>query len=354
MDKLEIKAGRKALALIKKEGLTSDMVYAMAGAAGGPKWIVLGGIDRYLFGDFFAERRRPLHLIASSIGAWRFAAAMASPDPLEGLTQFKDIYFQQFYSEKVVKQEVTETAHRLIKELFTPQHIEHILQHPYGRLQITTALSSPLSRNEKSVGLSLSIMGSMIANAMHRSFLQPFYQRVIFRNQRDCEDLFDDPYFNTAYVPLRKTNFLDAILASSSIPMVMEPIQGIEGAPKGVYRDGGIIDYHMLHRYQCPENQLVLLPHFFEQYKQGWFDKHLSYRKPRAKELENVVMIYLTKAFIDTLPNQKVPDRKDFTAFSNEERNRLWAQAYEQSLELGHELQRLIESGKIVEVLSPI
>ena len=33
-------------------------------------------------------------------------------------------------------------------------------------------------------------------------------------------------------------------MASGSIPIVMKRVRNISCAPKGIYRDGGLIDYH--------------------------------------------------------------------------------------------------------------
>jgi len=84
-----IKAGPKALALIRDEGLRPERIRVMAGAAGGPKWLVLYHLDRLLFSSFFKVRATPLHFIGSSIGAWRFAA-LSQPDPLDALDRFRD------------------------------------------------------------------------------------------------------------------------------------------------------------------------------------------------------------------------------------------------------------------------
>ena len=90
-------AGKKALPVIRDEGLDPERVQIVAGAAGGPKWLVLYGLDRLLFGRFFKDRKNPLHLIGSSIGTWRFAAASVS-DPVSGIERFKEAYFSQRYS----------------------------------------------------------------------------------------------------------------------------------------------------------------------------------------------------------------------------------------------------------------
>ena len=50
-------------------------VMGVIGASGGPKWLVLHGLDRVLFPWLLANANAsaPLHSVASSIGSWRFA-----------------------------------------------------------------------------------------------------------------------------------------------------------------------------------------------------------------------------------------------------------------------------------------
>ena len=51
---LSIQAGPDALALIRDEGLRPERVRIVPAASGGPKWLVLSALDRYLFGTFLA------------------------------------------------------------------------------------------------------------------------------------------------------------------------------------------------------------------------------------------------------------------------------------------------------------
>ena len=52
-DHLTLFAGKKALEIIRGEGLQPERISAVASAAGGPKWLVLSRLDRALFGSFF-------------------------------------------------------------------------------------------------------------------------------------------------------------------------------------------------------------------------------------------------------------------------------------------------------------
>ncbi|WAM30005.1 hypothetical protein OZ403_18480 [Myxococcus sp. NMCA1] len=88
---LTLLAGPDALRLIRERGLRGDDVDVVPGASGGPKWLVLAGLDRALFASLFQNRSRPLHLIGSSIGSWRLAC-VAQKDPVLALRRFEAAY----------------------------------------------------------------------------------------------------------------------------------------------------------------------------------------------------------------------------------------------------------------------
>lgn len=70
-------------------------------------------------------------------------------------------------------------------------------------------------------------------------------------------------------------NLKPALQASGSIPYLMNGVQQIPGAPKGVYRDGGPVDYHLDVPFGLDGSGIVLYPHFSQRIIPGWFDKHL-------------------------------------------------------------------------------
>mgnify|MGYP000007987400 CR=1 FL=1 len=81
MKALELRVGAKAAQRLGKEGWHADLIDGLIGASGGPKWLILGRLDRVLISELLSERSRPLDAVGSSIGSWRHAA-MAQPDPL--------------------------------------------------------------------------------------------------------------------------------------------------------------------------------------------------------------------------------------------------------------------------------
>src|SRR5574338_141933 len=99
MRALTLRAGRHAYDLIRERGLRAEDVDVIPAASGGAKWLVLAGLDRYLFGEFLrAPRTRPMHLIGSSIGSWRMAC-LAQDDPVAALGRGHRAYiYEQRYT----------------------------------------------------------------------------------------------------------------------------------------------------------------------------------------------------------------------------------------------------------------
>ena len=111
-DNLVFYAGRKAFEIIREEGLRPDRISVVAGAAGGPKWLVLRHLDRVLFSDWFKDRKQPLFLIGSSIGAWRFAGQCMA-DPITSLSDFESAYIHQAYEGKPSPEAVSRESARI-------------------------------------------------------------------------------------------------------------------------------------------------------------------------------------------------------------------------------------------------
>ena len=78
---LRFKAGKEAFDSVRREGFAPDRIGTIAGASGGAKWLVLSQLDRVIFDRILPRLRAPVHLLGSSIGAWRFAC-YAQADPL--------------------------------------------------------------------------------------------------------------------------------------------------------------------------------------------------------------------------------------------------------------------------------
>jgi len=64
-----IHAGPLALQLLASEGLHPHHVTTIAGAAGGAKGLILGPLDRFLFGQWLPQNSQAVDLVGASIGA---------------------------------------------------------------------------------------------------------------------------------------------------------------------------------------------------------------------------------------------------------------------------------------------
>jgi hypothetical protein len=135
-----------------------------------------------------------------------------------------------------------------------------------------------------------------------------------------------------------------SLLASGSIPLVLQAVNDIAGAPQGPYWDGGLIDYHLHLPYQRDEG-LVLYPHFSDYIVPGWLDKSLPWRRARDAALENVILISPSPEFVAHLPNSKLPDRADFKAYGQNHslRMRDWRRAIGESERMAEDFARWCE-----------
>ncbi len=352
---LSLFAGRDALARIRADGLSPASVQVVAGAAGGPKWLVLYHLDRFILPTWMQGRQAPLFLVGSSIGAWRFAA-LSCDDP-GALDRFLDAYTQQRYHGRPTAQEVSRESARILDRFLQDSQVEAILAHPFLRLNILAVRSKWPASSESPPLLGLGLACASIGNLFSRKALGLFFERALFFHPGRRPPFFETGGFPVQTIPLAKTNLKRALLASGSIPLVMEGVREIPGARSGMYRDGGLIDYHMDIPYQGNEDGgLVLYPHYTDRIIPGWLDKRLTWRKPRCENMRNVLLVCPSKEFVETLPNGKIPDRNDFRTFQGRDRERFayWKTVVETSRILAEEFHEVVQSGRIRHLVQPL
>ncbi|MDY6822784.1 MAG: hypothetical protein SWH68_03160 [Thermodesulfobacteriota bacterium] len=350
-----IYAGKKALSVIRDGGFSPDRVAAVAGAAGGPKWLVLYGLDRFLFGDWFKDRERPLYLLGASIGTWRFAGASVA-DPLAAIDRLKSAYIYQRYSDKPTAAEVSAEAVNILKRYIGDDEIRQILEHPYFRLNFLAVRCTLPPLKSEARPLQLPILGlAALCNTVSRSSLGFFFQRALFHHPVDGDFFNSLNGFPLHKIPLTPSNIRKAMIASGSIPMVMQGVADIPDAPPGVYRDGGIIDYHLNVPFATGPEELVLFPHYVNRIIPGWFDKQVKWRKPDPGCLDNVVMVAPSPAFVASLPHGKIPDRKDFITLRGRDDTRFayWNAVADKSRALADSFHSAVASGRVAEMAEP-
>lgn len=345
---LTVRAGPRAAARIRAEGLQAAMVEILPGAAGGPKGLGISGLDRAVFGEWLPRAPRVRHLIGASIGAWRFAAACCA-DPMKALAEFARLYTEQSYPPRPSRRFVSDAAREMLRALFAGREAE-ILSSAWNRLHILTVRGRwPLTR-DSSLHTPLGFALAAFANAIGRRHLARFIDRTVFLDARDRPPFmavgelnpaaagpplrFDA--FHTHVVPLDAGNLAQALLASASIPMVLEGVPDIPRAPTGVYWDGGIADYHLHLPYHRAAG-LVLYPHFTDRIVPGWLDKGMPWRRAKGEWLDNVIVVSPAPEYLSSLPGGKLPDRKDFARYAGDDAGRMaaWRRAIAESERLG-------------------
>lgn len=338
---LQVTAGATARAQLAEKGWDPALFSLLLGASGGPKWLVLSQLDRVLFGEFLPRREAPLHILGTSIGSWRHAC-LGQDDPLAALDRMEQHYIHQRYSARPSTAEVTEASLAILREVLGPKGVAQIVHNERLITHVGTVRGrGPLAVSQRQIHMMGLVMAGL-SNAIARSWLQPWYQRVLFSGSGDATDTgmrWRD--FGTQSVQLTEDNAEDALLASASIPLTLDGVPTPQGAPPGLYWDGGVVDYHHpIDAYQG--DGLVLYPHFYSYIIPGWLDKSFPSRRPQGDVLDKVVILSPSPDFVATLPGAKIPDRKDFQQLSTDQRFEAWWQAVKQCEALAEEFTDLL------------
>lgn len=349
---LSLRAGKRALARIRERGLQPADVAILPGAAGGPKGLGIQGLDLALFGEWLPRAPRERTLIGASIGSWRFASACL-PDPSAGIRRLGELYTSQRYAKGVSMAEVSRSCVQLLDQLLDGQDAA-VLNNPLYRLNIIVVKSHGLLRHDHKAKLSLGLSSVIGNNLLARQRLARHFDRVILHDARQTPPLAKLEDFRSHLHVLDGSNLRHALLASGSIPMVMEAIREIPGLEPGAYRDGGLLDYHLDLPYAG--DGVVLYPHFTDKVVPGWFDKGLPWRRGDAERLQDVLLLSPSREYLATLPHGKLPDRSDFKRYLGDDngRERYWRQAMAESERLGDEFLELTDSSRLADRLQPL
>jgi hypothetical protein len=348
MTSICIRAGKRAYEIIRDGGFHFDRVTTYFGPATGPRWLIASGFDLTLLKSDLLGRSRSIHLVGSSAGAMRFAAWL-QPEPEKSYRTLMENYIGMTYTRNDTPATVLKSLVNLANTYIEDDALSFALANKKYRLAVITARARNLVASElkwvQHIGLGI----CFLFNAINRSYIHDFAERVVFYNGPTPPHFCLLTDYRGRYIRLNEINFKYAVMASGAIPLVVAGIKDIYGAPSGIYRDGGLIDYHMTHNYARTNEDIILFFNHQERIIPGWLDKKLSYRRPKEDILNNVVMIYPTDTFIAGLPGGKVPERDDFATFIDNPSTRIknWWRAVEIAQPLGEEFLELVESNKI-------
>ncbi len=312
MQALRIYAGSKALAHLKTQGLAAPDVRTMPAAAGGPKGLILGPLDRFIFGQWLAQSSQPVDLVGASIGAWRMATACLN-DSVKAFERLEKDYIHQDYALEPGKK--FPTPDRISADFgaslqaFYGGRVKEVLSHPRYKLHIVTSRGRHLLGREGALRTPLGYAGAFFTNVVKRKAMGAWLERVVFSTAAELPFRTGD--YRTRQIALNEANFNPALQASCSIPFVLRAVHDIPGAPRGAYWDGGITDYHLHLDYRA-EDGIVLYPHFQQAVVPGWLDKSLKWRHGSSAFLDRMIVLAPSEEWIKKLPRGKLPDRTDF------------------------------------------
>ncbi|MCP3986340.1 MAG: patatin-like phospholipase family protein [bacterium] len=357
---LVIRAGRFAREYLANEGWRPEAFSTLVGASGGPKWLVLSRIDRALAEWLLPGRAVPLDLLGSSIGSFRHAA-FSVREPGAAIARLERAYVEQRYDgpERPSQARVSGETARIVEQALGATGEAELLENRVLRNHVVTARWRP-GRRGAGLAFRLALGASAAANVLSRRHLGAFFERVVFA-PKEGAIRFDPLGFGrdrghgsserAARPVLTADNLQPALLASGSIPLLMEGVHDPGGAPPGLYLDGGILDYHFDFSFHTAPG-LILFPHFFDRITPGWFDKPLRHRRPRLVDLDRVVMIAPSPEFVERLPGGKVPDRVDFERLPTDARQKRWWDVIDRCHELEAAVHELWAGKSTLEIRS--
>lgn len=348
MSLLNFSAGATAFDQIQRDGLSPNQVSAIFGASGAAKWLSIYGLDRAIFSQWLTGASHQIRLFGTSVGAFKLAAACHT-DPAVALDNLAHGYIAQSFPNGINADEIEREFQPISDLVSGGAKAEEILTHPYlrfacGAVRCHGGLASYSTKRQATACAQASAI-----NLKGRAALANKLDRVVFHDNR-CEfPIHASDGYRTQTVPLDVDNFRAALKASGSIPVYMHGVEDIAGAGPGMYRDGGLLDYHPVPGNFWRDDGLILYPHFYPDCKVGWFDKFLPWRKAGPALLDQAVIISPSDEFWATTELGRTPDRQDFARFrnNNAERIRLWQNVAEQSHLLGEEFLQLARSGDL-------
>jgi len=324
----------------------------MLAASGGPRWLGLVGIDRALLKFLeHSQSSTRLPLLGASSGAWRLAA-LCCDDSANTYEELICEYVEQRYVGSPTPDEISQVCRDYLDRLFTSPRVETILSNPKLQLNFTTAI---MDREHPSKGQTiLALSKGWLLNTAARRLLGKTFKRGLFSVLPHPSTSPLQPYWDdipNVEIALSRENFNRAILATGSIPLLLEGESAIPGAPEGHHLDGGLVDYHFeIETARGP----VLYPHFSSDPVPGWMDRFFPFRRITQQARANLCLILPSAEQLSRYPLQDYPCREDFHRLSNEARIKAWRATVKENHRMERELTACLEAGELVEMSQPL
>ena len=297
-DVLTLAAGPTALKHVREHGLSPNDVSTIFGASGAAKWLAIAGLDKAIFGNWMADRTAtaPVDLYGTSVGAFKLAAA-ARRDPGRLLATLAQAYIAQSYSNALTPNIIAIETHKTLIQLLgdgsedMSRGVSEVLTSPHYHLHIGAVRAHGLLNSDRRSVKILALTLGFLRSAGGRNALRGMAERAVFSDPRSDINFNARDGFPVNHCRLTEQNFYDALRASGTIPIYMQPVFSLMTRSTAIL-DGGLLDYHPVPGSFWPTSDgIVLYPHFYDHFKIRWFDKFAPWRKAGSHLLENVVMV---------------------------------------------------------------
>ncbi len=366
MAELIIAAGSRALAHIRKSGLSPDDISTIFGASGAAKWLAIAGLDHKVFAQFMTQRteKTAVDLFGTSVGAFKLAGA-ARKDAEATLQVMAEAYIDQSYEGEFDFSAIDTQTDIVLRKSMGFGHdgdiskgFREVLANQAYHLHIGTVrchggLNAKLGRQ----GLALA-RAALLSTVTERHLIG-LAERAVFSDPRSDIEFSARDGFPVRHAMLTPENFAAALRASGAIPVYMAPVRLAED-PGHIYHDGGMLDYHPVPHSFWPRSNnatgFILYPHFYDHFKLRWFDKFYPWRRVAARHLQDVIMLAPHPDWVKALPDGKIPSRQDFPKYRKNEAARFekWREVVRRSHTLGEIFIDACESGRISDMVVPL
>jgi hypothetical protein len=247
---------------------------------------------------------------------------------------------------------VSAAYRRLLGGILTKEERAHVLGHPCVDVAVhVTRARGPLGSRRR-WQQAAAMAAAAAANTVSPRLARLFFERVLLHSRPSAFT----PVFRGSVAPLTEANMVTAAVASGTVPLYMDPVRHLVGAPEGCYVDGGVGDYHLNQVYDEHDSGLTLLLHYQRHILPGWFDRYRPSRTPPPEVIDSVLQVYPSSAYVAELPQGRLPDRDDFLRDMDrpEERIRRWRQAAAASERLGEQFVNDLDAGRIPDLVKSI
>jgi len=347
---ITIKAGTTAINHIKKYGLRMEDIKSISAAAGGPKWFVIYHLTKYIAEHILPHCSERVHLLGSSVGAWQMSC-LSCKDPGEALSRLRDNYAGELYNLPITTDEVSRGCKASLDKTFSDDDISYILNNKNVNLNIFAAKGKGIINSNRRGRVYTGLLLNFLTNILSRRTVDWSFQRHVFSSGFAIPFDTESSLLSTVIRKLDHNNFRSCLMATAAIPLVMNGVDYITELEGEVFWDGGLTDYHMTLPYH--EDGLVLIPHFLPELTPGWMDKSLKYRRGKGSRLSNSIVIHPSNSYVKSLPKGKITSRDDFMEYGEDQdgRAQYWTSVSEQGKVLADELDELIKSGDIAQII---